>query len=514
MVPLCPVSLKKKSLPIHIQHDTCYWCLPPLREENGKSKGSFAFYLVTQGCAVGVWRSWTVVNAMVAGYPGASQRSHHSYAVSRLGCQIKKRASGDSGKGNEKESGVQEDGRARISGGPKEILYAPVTGRRRGPVIVDVGGDCPSGEPVFCYMKLCSAVAPPEGSNAPPPPPLTTPLPVTVLPPLPAEPAAEYRLAVITQPEEKQKRRHKAGEPKGKWGKPSRIWGTKFTFFSKRKDAWLAAEATHQVGPFYTKMVKLYVKMYGYFIGDNEDLEEDIEDPPDSAADIVVNERLSEEEAVFWAEFHQNLRRLGGWYRAQFGSLVEKEKTEFAELFTGILDGAPPKPQRPQLIQFYSRKFYDTRVKEHFEAQMAGVVRHAGHMGQSAPAELAVRNQVMKEVWEEETEMFQGEVKQALEREYAVSLKGWQASLADSPAKTAKELDAYVFAVREALQSIDRIHRLLQNAAFYLQPFVDAIQARFGMCVSVLLCGKLWWSYWHTECTHGENTGIGARQLA
>jgi hypothetical protein len=30
---------------------------------------------------------------------------------------------------------------------------------------------------------------------------------------------------------------------------------------------------------------------------------------------------------------------------------------------------------------------------------------------------------------------------------------------------------------------------LLENAASYLQPFVDAIQERFKMCVSLMLCG-------------------------
>ena len=33
--------------------------------------------------------------------------------------------------------------------------------------------------------------------------------------------------------------------------------------------------------------------------------------------------------------------------------------------------------------------------------------------------------------------------------------------------------------------------RTLENAAFYIQPFADALQQRFGMCVSVLLAGPM-----------------------
>jgi hypothetical protein len=36
-----------------------------------------------------------------------------------------------------------------------------------------------------------------------------------------------------------------------------------------------------------------------------------------------------------------------------------------------------------------------------------------------------------------------------------------------------------------------RVYRALENAAFYLQPFVDAIQEKFGMCASILLAGPI-----------------------
>ncbi|KAJ6549007.1 hypothetical protein B0H19DRAFT_1074790 [Mycena capillaripes] len=60
-------------------HDPQYWCLPPVHDTpiKGRTNG-YAMYLVSQGRRVGVWHNWTVVKAMVDGYPGAAQRGHHT----------------------------------------------------------------------------------------------------------------------------------------------------------------------------------------------------------------------------------------------------------------------------------------------------------------------------------------------------------------------------------------------------------------------------------------------------
>jgi ABC-type transporter MlaC component len=73
---------------------------------------------------------------------------------------------------------------------------------------------------------------------------------------------------------------------------------------------------------------------------------------------------------------------------------------------------------------------------------MAGIVRRAAFTDDDMPAALKVRNEVTKEVWEEETEAFQQEVKTNLEREYQASLAAWKNSLADSPTKTPEEMNA------------------------------------------------------------------------
>ncbi|KAJ7350498.1 hypothetical protein DFH08DRAFT_806552 [Mycena albidolilacea] len=272
---------------------------------------------------------------------------------------------------------------------------------------------------------------------------------------------------LITVPKEK-RGRHKKGLPKSRPGKHSWVHGTKLAFFARRKDDWLREVEANLVGAFYTKICKLYVIKYGYDMADDQDLAVDVEDPDDSAADAVVHEKVSEDVQAVRTKFLATLRsRVGQWYRDQYGGLLKSDQAAFKELFTGVLDGAPPKPQRGRIIHFYSRKFYETRVKEHVEKRL-----------EKSPAEgessIKLVAKVTSERWEQESPDFKRECETAMEREYQQALKGWEASLADSPTRTAEEIVA-----------------TLENAALYLQLFVDAIQQRFGMCASIFLVGPV-----------------------
>jgi hypothetical protein len=104
------------------------------------------------------------------------------------------------------------------------------------------------------------------------------------------------------------KPRRKQGDPPGKPGKPSWIWGTKLTFFERRKDEWLTAHEHKLAGAFYTKMAKLYIVKYSCHLGADEDFACDVADPPDWVANKIVNERLSPEETKFRQEYHTTLR--------------------------------------------------------------------------------------------------------------------------------------------------------------------------------------------------------------
>ncbi|KAJ7118612.1 hypothetical protein C8R43DRAFT_865306, partial [Mycena crocata] len=118
--------------------------------------------------------------------------------------------------------------------------------------------------------------------------------------------------------------------------------------------------------------------------------------------------------------------------------------------------------------------YYDDRVEPRVVSRMRAIEKRATHTGEKVPHRIVVQNELTKEVWDEETEIFQEETLRAMEREHEITLKAWRESIADSPTRTPEQFS-----------------NSLKTAAHYLQPFCDAIEEKFGMCVSLMLCGPI-----------------------
>ncbi|KAJ7747579.1 hypothetical protein B0H14DRAFT_3514003 [Mycena olivaceomarginata] len=176
--------------------------------------------------------------------------------------------------------------------------------------------------------------------------------------------------------------RRKSGDPPGKRGPSSWVWGTKLRFFESRKDNYETQSEKKVAGSFYTKMSKLYIVK---FAGD-------VADPPDWVANKVVNEKLTPEEEKFRQEFYTKLRdRLGQWYHIQYASLLKEDKATFSEL------------------------------------------HQVARRGSKAPHAITVQNEVTKECWEEETYAYQQEMVREREREHNIRVKAWKESMGGWP---------------------------------------------------------------------------------
>ncbi|KAJ7898801.1 hypothetical protein B0H13DRAFT_1884165, partial [Mycena leptocephala] len=439
-----------------------------------KIMGGYPMYLVTQGRQVGIWHNWTVAKTMVEGYPQSTFRGHHTVEGCTREWQI------HCGLGVHPhpvdpslQSPLRNTNASRARARPVDpelqalfqqagTLHARSTGTA---MLVGCDGDSlstastGSSITVTTWWKylprratwrygregwfiLTAHASPPPRD---PTPPLRDPTP-------PAPPTIVKSGKGKIKP-----RRHKKGEEKQAPGKESWVHGTKLVFFERRKAEYLqVAEMTASgdkgtMSLFYTKMTRLYLLKYGYNLADDEDLAVDVEDPAD-------------ERRIWWPEEIKLIahQRIGEWYRRKYSSLLKSDKAAFQELFTGVLT-VPPEAQHRQLLHFYSPKCFETRHQ-----------RRAVYTGEKVPAALALQNTVTKEVWDDETPAFQQEMKLNWEQEYQAAVKGWKASLSDSPTRTAEELATS-----------------LENAAYYLQPFVDAIQERFKMSVALLLCGPI-----------------------
>ncbi|KAF7330700.1 hypothetical protein MSAN_02448100 [Mycena sanguinolenta] len=266
------------------------------------------------------------------------------------------------------------------------------------------------------------------------------------------------------------RRREREGGAPVKPGKKPWVHGTKVAFFQGYKDDFLAAVEMKTTGAFYDRIGQLYLGKYGYHTAWDADLPQgkDVADDVDANEDV---DSLPADETAAREKYFKKVRgKIAVWYNAQYrGGVQRKEKAKtFKQLFDKT-ELEPPAPVKPRVLHFYSRRFYDERIKSRVETRWAAVSRLP-----NPPALVTVRNLVTKEAWESETEAFRAEVVAALEKEHANALEAYKMALAKETPTTAEEFDV-----------------ALNNAAFYLQPFAEAAEAHYGMNVAILMCGPI-----------------------
>ncbi|KAK7020804.1 hypothetical protein R3P38DRAFT_3547991 [Favolaschia claudopus] len=176
--------------------------------------------------------------------------------------------------------------------------------------------------------------------------------------------------------------------------------------------------------------------------------------PPDSAANVVVDEVVSAEEEAAHETYKKKLRtRLSQWYCGKYGNLLKSDEKAFQKLFTGPLDGAPPKPHRQRLQHFYSRHYYSERIAPIVGERIESMKRRAELAGEPeldmkrVPIDVVAK--ATADAWAAETPAFQHECEVAAEEEYKEAIEGWRASLADSPTRTPEQMAAGLALVTE-----------------------------------------------------------------
>ncbi|KAJ7023217.1 hypothetical protein C8F04DRAFT_1193678 [Mycena alexandri] len=285
------------------------------------------------------------------------------------------------------------------------------------------------------------------------------------------------RTAVAAGKPERSRRSHKKEGVKP--GKVPWIHGTKLAFFTKRVDEWRAESAAGSVSVarWYTRITNLYLLKYGHNMADDEDLAEDVPDPTNPDEKLPDSDDLSEEEANRRSENALRIRgRIAAWYCRTYRTVEQSDKQLFASILGDSENRGPDYPRKPQEIHFYSRKYYDERVKARFERTWKVEVERAEALGQSSEdlKEIKVRNRVTKEVFEEESEDFRAELKLAVEAEHKAAIRAWELTRVETPTRTPAEINA-----------------ALKNAGFYLEPLAEAIATKFMLNCSILICGPV-----------------------
>ncbi|KAJ7667889.1 hypothetical protein DFH06DRAFT_1126579 [Mycena polygramma] len=259
-------------------------------------------------------------------------------------------------------------------------------------------------------------------------------------------------------PPRKRSRKHE-GKHRGKLGW---VHGTKLVFFEARRAAWRTAkeQGSTALSKFYKDVRDLYLLKYGYTMGDTEDLEVDVDDPVDPNARDPSSVGLTEEEAkerseqadvvkkvgstLRWrAQSDKPLQRIAAWYCRTDKEASEQDRDIFAQVLGAFSAEGLPYPTRARPLHYFSRHFYEDKIKTRFEADFKVETQRAKDMEEELPHEIKVRNDTTKQVYLEQTDDFRQEILLGVEAEHKGAIRAWELTQASSgPAETAEQLNA------------------------------------------------------------------------
>ncbi|KAJ7507625.1 hypothetical protein B0H11DRAFT_2218460 [Mycena galericulata] len=264
----------------------------------------------------------------------------------------------------------------------------------------------------------------------------------------------------------------------GKQGKPSWVTGTKLAFFERYKEPWISAG--DKPGHFYSDITKRFLIKYGWdrqYSERGADLEEDTDDPDEDAVAAFLS---PEDEVEERAEYYFMLRtKIAQWYRYHYKKILAEDSLETSvdALLSGL--GGPRKPRKRRTLHEYSEKYYESRVKPLFDAEMEKqMAAWEGGELEKKPEAVNVRNKVLGKQWAAETAAFRARV---------------EAEVVQAHEDAMEEYDAALEAARGAADSRTpgEFHKLLSTAAATLDPLAESLAARYGMAVSILLAGPI-----------------------
>ncbi|KAI0038815.1 hypothetical protein FA95DRAFT_1577978 [Auriscalpium vulgare] len=264
------------------------------------------------------------------------------------------------------------------------------------------------------------------------------------------------------------------GAPRG-----PKTWasGTKWTFLASRRDEYLQAKEVNTTGAFYDNLVHLWLLKYGYDLPINEDIAADVPDPTDedlANAKAAGDSDVGEEEQARRDALRAELKiKLGNWYRHHCSKVV-KEEDRHDDWAKKLLQSAVNPPKRAQAYHYYSRKYFDTRVKPAFLAgweEKQADARAAGLPKLNDKQKFAYQGNVTRQKYQFESQEFKEELARHVEEEYQAALAEYNQRYIDQP------------------QTAEQYGIALNSAYSVLQPLVDLISHRYGMVAAIYIAG-------------------------
>lgn len=235
--------------------------------------------------------------------------------------------------------------------------------------------------------------------------------------------------------------------------KKSKTWvnGAKELFLKRRLQDYRKAQELEKVGDFYSATTRLWVQKFGWHFDPYESIQEDSPDPiPASIDDPSVSEeehlrrrkyflemRMVSASIVFdWvnspcSEISIALQKLVYWFNRNNSAMAKKSQTSLARAFEDMVKSSrPPKPHRARATHYYSKHYYDDRIKLFFDKAWKKAEDKAKLQEVDLPPVIKIRNEVTQERWANEPAEFKAMIGRRIEEEYAEAVKKWESEQA------------------------------------------------------------------------------------
>jgi len=115
--------------------------------------------------------------------------------------------------------------------------------------------------------------------------------------------------------------------------------------------------------------------------------------------------------------YYIRLKFIMAWFHSHYTKTSNMLEVE--QMFTEMTEALPKPPKRMRITQFYSKRFYDTRIKPVFESEWAAVSASAGDPKRSR---INTLNSVTTRLWENEPSSFKTWLESQRDAEHAREL--------------------------------------------------------------------------------------------
>ncbi|TFK80859.1 hypothetical protein K466DRAFT_503161 [Polyporus arcularius HHB13444] len=229
---------------------------------------------------------------------------------------------------------------------------------------------------------------------------------------------------------------------------------------------------------FYSRLTLLFIRYFSWDHALDPDGNRPTEDPSEENLEQVLDVKgLQDAEVARRNTVYLELRsKLQRWFRYHG---TKSLKTKGADPLSKILAAFKTQdkaPRRMQTTQFYSKLYYDTRIKATVDAEWPKVVAQAGAKGAPPPKRLKHQNSVVARFYAAETPEFKAALQAQRDAEYEEEHAAWKTASLDN---TVVPTTPAEFALA------------LEEASHWLPSLAQSLSKRLGLNVSILLTGPI-----------------------